>query len=116
MALTSNYVMVGTEANPNSVSHVILTAKSEGKEGTPGATSTNKPLPALARMSSAHGVTASRHANRIGSSKQQQQAQEVSTPEFPATPLQSPWRSRLLLRNQSQRLKRTACRPRASQP
>jgi hypothetical protein len=37
-----NYVMVGTETNPNSLAHVILTAKSDRPEGAPthGATAT----------------------------------------------------------------------------
>src|SRR5882762_6592481 len=80
-----NYVMVGTEANPNSVSHVILTAKSEGKEGTPGATSTTTVAGARPYV---QPRTALQRAvmQPYREQQQQQQAQEVSTPEFQPPP------------------------------
>jgi hypothetical protein len=48
-----NYVMVGTETNPNSVARVILTAKAESKEGTNPNTVARTGYPARTAMQQA---------------------------------------------------------------
>jgi len=80
-----NYVMVGSEANPNSVAHVILTTKSEGKEGAPGTTSTTTVAGARPYV---QPRTALQRAvmQPYREQQQQQQAQEVLTPEFQPPP------------------------------
>ena len=70
-----NYVMVGTETNPNAVAHVILTAKTESKEGT---------TPNTVARAGFQPRTAMQQAvmRPYQEMLQQQQAQQVATPDF----------------------------------
>jgi len=79
--------MIGNETDANSVAHVILTAKSDGKVSATGAPAgANAPnscrFPAV--RATAHTLAAGCDASPTRNWQGQQRAQEVSTPFVPA--------------------------------
>jgi hypothetical protein len=72
-----NYVMVGTETNPNSVAHVILTAKSERPEGS-AATTASLARPMVQPRSALQAAVMQPYQEML----QQQQAQQAAAAEF----------------------------------
>jgi hypothetical protein len=87
-----NYVMVGTETNPNSVAHVILTAKTDRPEGSTGAPPTAsmarqmvQPRTALqaAIMQPYQEMLQQQQAQQAAATELQQQMAET-VPETPA--------------------------------
>ena len=72
-----NYVMVGTETNPNSVAHVILTAKSERPEGS-AATTASRARPMVQPRSALQAAVMQPYQEML----QQQQAQQAAAAEF----------------------------------
>jgi hypothetical protein len=81
-----NYVMVGTEANPNSVAHVILTAKAEKTDKTEGVTVASGAHPAIQARTALQQAIMQPYQEML----QQQQAQQASSPDFQAVAAQEP--------------------------